>query len=53
MILSKVDTRSLNECEEWAASTDSRKLSDEGVLGGIISGVGSEPLRVNFVITIV
>ena len=47
-MLSKADTRSLNEWEEWAASTDSRKFSEEGVLEGIVSGVGLEPARVNW-----
>jgi hypothetical protein len=38
------DTRSLKECDEWAASTDSRKLRFSGEIEGIERGVGFAPL---------
>jgi hypothetical protein len=39
------DTRSLKECDEWAASTDSRKLRLSAEIEGIERGVGFAPLR--------
>src|ERR1700733_15558427 len=38
------DTRSLKECDAWAASTDSRKLRFAGGMAGMIRGVGFAPL---------
>jgi hypothetical protein len=41
------DTRELNECDEWADSTDSRKERVEVVVAGIDNGIGLEPESVN------
>ena len=44
MIPRSEHTRSLKECDEWAASTDSRKFRFPGEIGGIERGVGFAPL---------
>jgi len=46
-MLSRAETRSLNECEECAASTDSRKLRESGVDFGMLNGVGFAPDNVH------
>lgn len=43
------DTRSLKECEEWAASTDSKKFIVDGVNGGIERVIGFAPVSVIYV----
>ena len=46
-MLSRAETRSLNECDECAASTDSRKLRESGVDFGMLNGVGFAPDNVH------
>lgn len=43
MIPIKLEILSVVECDEWADSTDSRKLNVDGEYEGIVRGLGSAP----------